>query len=108
MRVGTAFPDVCTGTPGALISPERALENVGVWASVELAVGVMVAYTAVLRFLAFRALRARMRDAHSPGAAGAALAWLRTWLQEAKGTPRANVQVGGRPSAGLAPAADHV
>lgn len=75
---GTAYPDVCTGQPGDQISPQRALSDAGVWASLELSVGVMLGFTALARFLAFRALRSRMRDASAPpGPVGALLARLR-------------------------------
>jgi hypothetical protein len=75
VTVKTSFPYICTGRPGALISPERALEGSGLWASLELAVGVMAVFDVSLRFLAFRALRSRMRDTGAkPELLGALLA----------------------------------
>jgi len=61
-RVGTSYPNVCSGKASATISPERALARNGVFASLELSVGVMAIYTVGLRLLAYRALRQRMRD----------------------------------------------
>mmetsp|Transcript_21872 Transcript_21872/g.67857 ORF Transcript_21872/g.67857 Transcript_21872/m.67857 type:complete len:209 (+) Transcript_21872:1426-2052(+) len=108
VRVGTAYPDVCTGRPGDQISPERALADSGVWSDLRLSVGVMAIYALAFRFLAFRALRARMREqGAAQGHVSALLASLRTTLARARAVHVSKPQAA-QPAAVTSPAADRV